>query len=135
MLPTRPTVMLADDHAPVLAHVARALTAHYDVVGCFADGAALVDAAERLSPDLVVVDLAMPVLDGLSALRALRARGCKSALVVLTVHEEADVAAGALRSGASGFVVKNRIATDLLPALRAAREGGRFVSPTVLAEE
>lgn len=134
-MPTRPTVVLADDHAPVLAHVARALTADYDVVGCFADGASLVDAAERMAPDLVVVDIAMPELDGLSALRALRARGCKSALVVLTVHEEADLAADAMRSGALGFVVKNRIATDLLPALRAAREGRPFVSPTVLENE
>ena len=127
----RPRVLLADDHQAMLALTAEALAGECLVVGRVGDGCELLAEAERLHPDVIVLDITMPRLDGIEAARQLR----PARLVFLTVHEDADYARAALDAGGLGYVVKARLASDLLPAIRAALADRRFVSPTVRLDE
>jgi DNA-binding NarL/FixJ family response regulator len=128
-------VLLADDHAAVLALATTALAGEFEVVDAVADGAALIEAAARLDPDVIVLDIGMPQLDGLEAARQLQRTHPRTHLVFLTVHEDADFARAAFDTGALGYVVKPRLASDLLPAVRAALAGKHFLSPTVNLDE
>ena len=130
----RATVLLADDHAIVAEGLASLLHGEFALVGTVADGAQLVEAARRLRPDLIVTDLAMPGLNGLDALRQLKADGLAARGVVLTMHADAHVAAEVLRAGASGFVVKHAAGQELIAALHAVLRGRRYVTPG-LAED
>jgi DNA-binding NarL/FixJ family response regulator len=105
------------------------------VVGAVADGAALLIAAARLDPAVIVLDITMPQLDGLKAARELRRTHPRARLVFLTVHDDADFARAALAAGALGYVVKARLASDLLTAVRAALANHRFISPTVSLDD
>jgi DNA-binding NarL/FixJ family response regulator len=127
----RPRVLLADNHSAMLALTAAALAAECFVVGSVGDGRALLPEAERLHPDVIVLDITMPRLDGIEAARQLRRSHQPARLVFLTVHEDADFARAALDAGGLGYVVKGRLASDLLPAIRAALADRRFISPTV----
>ena len=131
----RPRVLLADDHPAMLALTANALAGECLVVGTVGDGRALLAEAERLHPDLIVLDITMPRLDGIEAARQLRRSHRPARLVFLTVHEDADFARAALEAGGHGYVVKARLATDLLPAIRAALADRRFISPTLRLDE
>jgi DNA-binding NarL/FixJ family response regulator len=131
----RPRVLLADDHPAVLALTANALADEYFVVGSVADGVALLAEAERLNPDVIVLDITMPGLDGIEGARQLRRLRHPARLVFLTVHERREFARAALDAGGLGYVVKARLASDLLPAIRAALADRRFVSPTISLEE
>jgi DNA-binding NarL/FixJ family response regulator len=130
----RATVLLADDHAIVAEGLASLLHGEFALVGTVADGAQLVETARRLRPDLIVTDLAMPGLNGLDALRRLKADGLAARVVVLTMHADAHVAAEVLRAGASGFVVKHAAGQELIAALQAVLRGRRYVTPG-LAED
>jgi DNA-binding NarL/FixJ family response regulator len=124
---TGPTVVLADDHVMVAEALRGLLEPEFEVVAVVADGLALLDAARRLRPDVVLADLAMPGLSGLEAARRLAQEGVPSRVVILTMHAEAALAAAALRAGAVGFVAKHAGAAELLEAVRAAsrvRPGG-----------
>jgi len=125
------SVLLADDHGEFLATVVRHLEPHYDVVGTVSNGQALVDEAVRLAPDLIVLDISMPVLNGIDAARKLKASGSRATIVFLTVHADPDYVRAALGVGASGYVLKSELASDLLPCLRDAVGGRSFVSPSV----
>jgi DNA-binding NarL/FixJ family response regulator len=131
----RPRVLLADDHPAVLALTAQALAGQCLIVGKVRDGYQLLAEAERLHPDVIVLDITMPRLDGIEAARQLRRSRHPARLVFLTVHEDADYARAALDVGGLGYVVKARIASDLLPAIRAALADRSFVSPTVRLDE
>src|SRR5262245_23790611 len=131
----RPRVLLADDHPAMLALTATVLGGECLVVGSVVDGRALLAEAERLHPDVIVLDITMPRLDGIEAARQLRRSHQSARLVFLTVHEDADYARAALDAGGLGYVVKTRLASDLLPAIRAALADRRFVSPTISLEE
>jgi DNA-binding NarL/FixJ family response regulator len=131
----RPRVLLADDHPAMLALTAAALANEYSVVGSVADGLALLAEAERLHPDVIVLDITMPGLGGIEAARQLRRSRQPARLVFLTVHERRDFAQAALDAGGLGYVVKARLASDLLPAIRAALADRHFVSPTISLEE
>jgi DNA-binding NarL/FixJ family response regulator len=122
-------VLLVDDHPPLLQQVSRLLDKEFEVVGTLPDGTALLDAAESQNPDLIVLDISLPGESGLRLAQRLREAGCKARLVFLTVHCDIDYAQAAFLSGASGYVVKGRLASDLVTALRAVLGGGRFVSP------
>ena len=124
-------VLLADDHKAILAMEAIALEHECRVVGAVTDGAAVLDAAARLNPDVIVLDITMPQLDGLEAARQLCRANSRAKLVFLTVQEDADFARAGFAAGALGYVVKSRLASDLLSAVRAALAGRRFLSPTV----
>jgi DNA-binding NarL/FixJ family response regulator len=131
----RPRVLLADDHPAMLALTATALAGEYLVIGSVADGRALLAEAERLHPDVIVLDITMPRLDGIQAAGELLRLDRAVRLVFLTIHEDADFARAALDAGGLGYVVKARLASDLLPAIRAALVGCRFISPTISLEE
>jgi DNA-binding NarL/FixJ family response regulator len=131
----RPRVLLADDHPAMVALTADALAGECLVVGSVGDGRELLAEAERLHPDVIVLDITMPRLDGIEAARQLRRSERPARLVFLTVHEDADYARAALDAGGLGFVVKSRLASDLLPAIRAALADESFVSPVVHLDE
>jgi len=122
---------LADDQPAVLSQVERILGEEHDIVGTVADGLELLEAAGRLEADVIVMDITMPGLDGFGAARSLKRAGCRSKLVFLTVHEDADFAREAMALGADAFVVKSRLASDLLTAIHEVLAGQKFVSPTV----
>ena len=99
------------------------------------DGQAAVEASyRRVTPDLLVLDLSMPVMDGIEAALSLRASGSRTKVVFLTVHDDPDYVRAALATGALGYVVKFRLASDLVPALRDSLAGRTFVSPSIRLE-
>ncbi|MCI0741885.1 MAG: response regulator transcription factor [Gemmataceae bacterium] len=124
----RARILLADDHAEFLALAVKLIDAEFEVVGMLSGGQAIVDAAANLDPDLVVLDISMPGLNGIEAALQLKAAGRKTKVVFLTVHKDQDYLRSALATGALGYVVKDRLASDLVPALREALAGRRFVS-------
>jgi DNA-binding NarL/FixJ family response regulator len=111
--------------------VVAALVVACVVVDTVTDGRKLLAAAERLAPEVVVLDIAMPKMNGIEAARELQRTHPEIKLVFLTVQEDSDYARAAIATGALGYVVKSRLALDLLPAVRAALAGRRFVSPTI----
>ena len=122
---------MADDQPAVLSQVTRILGDEYDIVGTVGDGLELLEAAGRLEADVIVLDITMPGVDGLGAARSLKRAGCRSKLVFLTVHEDADFAREAMALGADAFVVKSRLASDLLTAIHEVLAGQKFLSPSV----
>ena len=119
----------------MLALTANALAGECLVAGSVGDGCELLAEAERLHPDVIVLDITMPRLDGIEAARQLQRSQRPARLVFLTVHEDADYARAALDAGGLGYVVKTRLASDLLPAIRAALADRTFISPAVRLEE
>jgi DNA-binding NarL/FixJ family response regulator len=125
----RARVLLADDHTIVAEGLAGLLRGEFDLVGTVGDGGALVEAARRLRPDVVVADIAMPVLSGLDALRRLKAEGIDLKVVLLTMHADAHLASEALGAGAAGYVVKHAAGEELLRAIRDVLQGLVYVTP------
>jgi DNA-binding NarL/FixJ family response regulator len=123
----RPRVLLADNHPQVLAIVAGLLSAHFDVVASVPDGRQAVEYSLRLDPDVIVLDIGMPELDGFQALGELRRMGSRAKILLLTLHQSDAYVAAALRSGAQGYVLKTRIYLDLISAIEHAIEGRLFV--------
>jgi len=129
MLPEgRARVLVADDHQPVLDRVVKTLAREFCVVAAVGDGEQLVAAEAALEPDVLVIDVCMPRMNGLEAAAVIRRRGSQVPVVYLTACEEAETIEAAWETGALGYVIKGALATDLLPAVRAALEGRRFVS-------
>jgi DNA-binding NarL/FixJ family response regulator len=127
----RPRVLLADDHALLLGAFEKLLGGDYDVVGQVSDGRAVVAAAETLKPDLIVLDISMPLLNGLEAGRQIKQRFRHIKLVFLTMNEDPDLAAEAFRSGASAYVLKRSATSELLTALREVLQGRSYITPLV----
>jgi DNA-binding NarL/FixJ family response regulator len=125
----RPRVLLADDHRLLREAFAQLLQPRCEVVGAVADGRALLDAAPRLRPDIVVLDIAMPLLNGLDATRLLRQQMPEVKVIFLTVNEDPDLAAEAFRAGASGFLLKNSAASELLQAIEEVFQGRSYITP------
>jgi DNA-binding NarL/FixJ family response regulator len=121
-------VLIADDHPAVLDRVASLLSRDFQVIGTVTNGLQLVEAEATLRPDVLIVDVSMPGMTGLEAAGRIHDRGSQAAVVYLTAHAERDIVAAALAAGALGYVVKVSLASDLVPAIRAALEGHRFVS-------
>ena len=122
-------VLLADDHRLLREAFTQLLAADCDVVGAVADGHALLAAAAELRPDVVVLDVAMPLLNGLDAGRRLKQGLPEIKLIFLTMSEDADVAAEALRIGESGYLLKNSAASELRRAIRDVFRGRSHVTP------
>ena len=127
----RPRVLLADDHSLVLGAFENLLSGECDIVGQVADGRALIDAAEKLKPDVIVLDIGMPLLNGLEAGRQIKRRLRDVKLVFLTMHEDADLAADAFRSGASAYLLKRSAASELTTAIREVMQGRSYVTPLI----
>lgn len=121
-------ILLADDHPAALEVFARMLSADFEVVGTAEDGEAAVRSVLALVPDVVVLDVEMPKLDGFAVARRLAASGSQAKVVFLTAYADPDYLDAALRAGASAYVLKARAAEDLVPAVRLALEGRQFIS-------
>jgi DNA-binding NarL/FixJ family response regulator len=126
---TRPRILLADDHRLLREAFAELLKAECDVVGAVADGRALLELAPELRPDIVVLDIAMPLLNGMDAARQLKQLMPDVRLIFLTVNEDPDLAAEAFRVGAAGYLLKNSAASELLQAIREVFQGRSYVTP------
>lgn len=123
-------VLLADDNKQMLEHVCELLSADScEVVGTVGDGQAALDAAVRLRPDVAVLDISMPILNGIQTARRLRQGDPDAKIVFLTAANDPDICRAALETGALGYVSKQRMGTDLIPALNQAQMSRRFVSP------
>ena len=128
----RARILLADDHKEIRDRAVRLLEPEFDIVGAVADGDSLVRAYAQLKPDVCVVDISMPYLNGIEAAIKLRENGSNARIVFLTVNEDSDFVNAALRTGALGYVVKSRMANDLCAAINGALIGQLFVSPSCL---
>ena len=126
-----PRVLLADDHTLLLDAFEKLLAGECNVVGAVSDGHALLEAAARLRPDVVVVDVAMPLLNGIDAARRLRQLHPDIRIVFLTMNEDPDVAAEAFRAGASGYLLKRSAASELLTAIREVTKSRSYLTPLV----
>jgi len=124
-------VLLADDHIEFRRVTVCLLEPEFEVVGTVGDGQTLLDETASREPDLLVLDISMPVLNGIEAARRLKAVGSRAKIVFLTVHEDPDYVRAALAVGAQGYVAKSRLACDLPLALREALAGRSFVSPLI----
>jgi DNA-binding NarL/FixJ family response regulator len=127
----RPRILLADDHVLVRGAFEKLLADECDIIGQVSDGRSLVDAAEKLKPDLIVLDIMMPVLNGLEAGRQIKQRLRNVKLVFVTMNEDADLAVEAFRSGASGYLLKRSAASELAAAIREVMQGRSYVTPLV----
>lgn len=130
----RASVLIADDHAIVRDGLVSLLKEAYDVVGAVGDGRALLEAAVRLRPDVVVTDVSMPGLSGLEVLAALRSGKVASKVIVLTMHHDAALAAQALRDGAAGFLLKQSAGEELIAAIEQALQGHVYLTPPVVKQ-
>ncbi len=129
--PDRPRVLLADDHRIVAEGLKSLLTPEFELVGVVEDGRALLEAAERLRPDVIVADITMPRLIGIDAIAQLKERDEQVRVVVLTMHQEVAYVRRALDAGALGYVLKHSAPIELIAAIRAALEGKTFVTPAL----
>ncbi len=129
----RARILLADDHRLLLEAFKKLLEPQFEVVGTARDGRVLLGAAQELKPDVIVLDMAMPQLNGLDAARRLKQMMPEVKLIFLTVNEDPDFASEAIRAGASGYVLKNSAASELFQAIEAALEGKLYVT-TLIAQ-
>lgn len=127
----RNTVLVADDHTIVMEGLVSLLKADFDVVGAVGDGHQLIDAARRLRPDVIVTDISMPGLSGLDVLPRLKAEHADCKVVVLTMHNDGELAARAIREGASGFLLKHSAGEELVNAIQQALQGHVYLTPSV----
>ena len=128
---SRPRVLLADDHRMMAEGLKALLPDEFELVGIVEDGRAMIEAAERLRPDVIVADVAMPNLNGFEALTRLRKSHPNIKVVFLTMHQNAAYARRALDAGASGFVVKHSAPEELVLAIHAALKGKTFITPSL----
>jgi DNA-binding NarL/FixJ family response regulator len=125
----RVRILLADDHSLILQGIRRLLETEYDVAGWLTNGREIVDAAARLNPDVVVLDVSMPILNGIDAGREIKKANPATKLVFLSMHANAIYLRKALEAGASAYVLKSGASEELLEAIEAARRGDTYVSP------
>jgi len=125
----RTRVILADDHKMILDALQSLIEPEFEVVGMFGDGHALVEGAPELKPQVIVLDVGMPTMNGLSAGQRLKQSMPNIKLIYLTMNQDPDVAAEAFRLGAKGFLLKSSAGSELVDALRAVIRGGSYVTP------
>jgi len=121
-------VLLVDDHPALLRQARRLLDAEFDIVGTLSDGTDLAETVARQHPDIVVLDITLPGANGIELAAQLKAAGGPARIVFLTVHCDTDYLRAGFAAGASGYVVKSRMVTDLVPALHEVLRGGNYVS-------
>jgi len=128
---SRPRVLLADDHMLVIDGLRRILEPECEVVGAVEDGRALLLEAERLQPDIVLLDISMPLLNGVEAARKLRKTVPAAKLIFVTMHADATYVNGAFRAGASGYVLKRCASMELVSAIQEVLKGHTYITPLV----
>jgi DNA-binding NarL/FixJ family response regulator len=124
-------ILLADDEPAMIRAVTQLLDGKFEIVAAVDNGQSLIEDASRLDPDLLVLDISMPVMNGIEAARHLKKLGSRAKVIFLTVHEDRDFIEAAFSAGALGYVLKPCLATDLLPAIREALQGHTFVSSAI----
>ena len=124
----RPSVVLADDNDLLLGRVVGLLAKEFDIVGLVSNGRDLLELVDRFHPDLIVSDITMPNMDGLEMARHLHEAGATTKIVFLTVHDDSDYLRESFSVGATGYVIKDKLMSDLLQAVHEVLAGGRFVS-------
>jgi DNA-binding NarL/FixJ family response regulator len=125
----KPRILIADDHTLVATAFAKLLEPDFEVLGQVADGRALLEQAAKLKPSIVILDLGMPLLNGLDAGERLKEAAPDAKIIVVTVNEDSDVAAEALHHWASGFLLKKSAAAELTKAVREVSKGNSYVTP------
>ena len=130
----RPRVLMADDHRMVAEGLKKLLDPEFELVGVVEDGLALIEAAKRLHPDIIIADISMPGLNGLEAIPKINRECPYVKVVTLTMHREVAYARRALDAGASAFVLKHSAPEELLTAIRAALAGKIYITPAVAGE-
>lgn len=125
----RTRIMLADDHVLILGAIKRMLEPEFDVLGTFTDGRALLAAAPKLNPDLIALDIHMPLMNGLCAGQRLKQIMPRVKLIYLTMSLDPDLAAEAFRIGASGYLLKSSATSELTQAIQAVSSGGSYITP------
>jgi DNA-binding NarL/FixJ family response regulator len=131
---TRIRVLLADDHKIILNGLRSLLEPEFELVGKVEDGRALVSAAEKLRPDVIVVDISMPLLNGIEAVRQIKKIDPRVKVVFLTMHPDVTYAIRAFEAGASGYVLKHSASSELLTAIHEAIKGRTYVTPMIAGE-
>ena len=124
----RPRLLLAEDHAETAERLRELLRVEFDVIAWVEDGRALVEATERLTPDAIVADIAMPGVDGIAATTLICRHDPNARIVLVTVHAEAMFVEAGLAAGALGYVLKDSAGDELVPAVHAALAGRQYVS-------
>jgi len=126
----RPRILLADDHSFILAGIRSLLESHYDLVGQVSDGRSLVEAALRLRPDLTILDVTMPLLNGLDAARQIKKEWPKAKLLFLTMHASPVYLREAVEAGGMGYVLKSSATEELRTAIQKVLRGQIYLAPS-----
>jgi DNA-binding NarL/FixJ family response regulator len=126
----RRRILLADDHSPLLEAAIDLVRPHFDIVGTVTDGATLVSEALRLNPDVIIVDITMPVLNGIEAVQKLVRSGSTAKFVFLTIHASEEFIKACSEAGAKGFVSKSKMKAHLIPAIYAVLDDMPYISST-----
>jgi DNA-binding NarL/FixJ family response regulator len=124
----RRRILLADDHSPLLEAAIDLIRPHFDIVGTVMDGATLVSEALRLNPDVIIVDITMPVLNGIEAVQKLVRSGSTAKFVFLTIHSSQEFIKACSEAGAKGFVSKSKMKAHLIPAIYAVLNDASYIS-------
>ena len=128
-----PRAILADDHKILVEAFRKLLEPHCNVVATVSDGRELLDVASTLQPDVIVLDIGMPLLNGLEAGRQLKKKISAIKLIFLTMHQDPDLAVEAMHSGASGYLLKTSAPSELLHAIQEALKGRSYITPQIAA--
>ncbi len=127
----RPRLLIADDHLLMLEGLRLMLEPEFEWVGSVEDGQALIRAAQDVKPDVILLDISMPILNGIDAASQLKTLLPSAKLIFITMHAEPDFVAEAFRAGAAGYLLKRAAASELLTAIREVLKGRKYVSPLV----
>lgn len=130
----KPRILLADDHALVLEGFRRILEGHYELVGTVGDGRALLEAAKTMHPDIVILDISMPLLNGIDAAAQLKKICPKAKIIIMTMHADTEYVRSAFEAGASAYVLKRSAVDELEQAIRAVLEGHSYITPLITKE-
>jgi len=124
-------ILMADDHMMFAEGLRSLLREEFELLGTAGNGRDLIEFALGLKPDVILVDISMPVLNGFDAVRELRKRGSESRIIFLTMHNDATFLAEALRCGASGYILKQAAGEELVNAIREVAQGNNYISPLI----
>lgn len=127
----RTRLVIADDHVMFAQGLESLLRDEFDLLGTARNGEELVEATMRLQPDVILVDISMPVLNGFDAVRSIKANGSEAKIIFLTMHDDATLLTEAFRCGASGYILKQAAGEELVNAIREVAHGNNYVSPLV----
>lgn len=134
MAPSSPRILIVDDHQVVAEGLVRLLSDRFEIVDTIADGQLVAEAASRLRPDAILLDVSMPKISGLEVLRKLKNERTESKVIVLTMHADPNLAVAMLRAGASGFMLKESNGAELVAALQTVLDGGMYLASSLTRE-